>query len=128
VFANIERCFKLDPRFGKLMVDVCKNGIRANTFLAQFLVHTELMRIEVVRDLFDFCFGQLGAHRMFDKKRLSLREDAVKLHHDGFREDPRLLLVLRSQRLLEPRDALLRNTHALAVATSSAFGTFRRTW
>src|SRR5580693_10492143 len=48
---------------------------------------------------------------MLDKERLRLRKDAVELHHDGFRKDLRPLLVLGGQRLLEPRNALLRSAH-----------------
>jgi hypothetical protein len=44
-------------------------------------------------------------------KPLSLREDAVELHHHGFRTNLCLLLVLGPQRFLEPREALLWSTH-----------------
>jgi hypothetical protein len=50
-----------------LAVDISKNGIRAYAFLAQFLVCIEFMRIKVIRNLFDFGFGQLGPYRVFDE-------------------------------------------------------------
>lgn len=77
----------------------------------------------------DFGFGEFGSNRMLDKERLCLCEDAVELHHHGFREDLCSLLVLGLQRLLEPRDTLLGHAPITrAVATSSALGTLRRTW
>ena len=65
---------------------------------------------------------------MLDEQRFRLRKHAVELHHDWLGEDLRLLRILRTQRLLEPRDAPL-GTHApLRSPLRGAFGTFRRTW